>query len=333
MSKKVFAGKSRVKVAVVQATSVFLNKEKTLEKVSDKVAEAARDGLDLVVFSESYVPCFPYWQQGYNDNSKDWFDVHVAFQDNAVYVPGADGKLLSDISRKNKVNLIIGCTEIDDLPGSRTLYNTLLYYDRSGELIGRHRKVMPTNQERSFYGMGGGGDNLKVYSTDIGRLGGLVCWENHMVLIKASMMCQGQELHIAVWPGTWSGVPLDNMTYVDKESKNPQTYNTCDIEPAIREYAFESQAFVISACGYQPSASIPDDFPYKSKTNWDWACGGSSIVDPFGCYLVEPVYNCEKIIIAELESDFIKAAKNGFDLMGHYSRPDLVQIIVTNRKD
>lgn len=191
---------------------------------------------------------------------------------------------------------------------------------------------MPTNQERCFHGCGGGGENLLVYQTDIGRLGGLVCWENHMFLIKAAMICQGEEIHVAVWPGTWSGMPLPDMTYVDRESKNPQNYNTCDIEPAIREYAFESQCFVISACGYQPEEEVPDDFPYKAKTNWDWACGGSAIVDPFGCYLVEPVYGCEKIITATLSAELIKAAKNGFDALGHYSRPDLVQIKVSGLK-
>lgn len=326
----VFAGKNKVHVSIAQISPVFLDKKKTIEKAIKYIHKAGQKGADLIVFPESFIPAFPYWQQGPNDPASDWFDVHVKFQEESVLVGSEDTDKLSKAAQEANIHLVMGCTELDNAVGSRTLYNTMLYFDRDGHLYGKHRKVVPTNQERSFHGRGGGGDNLKVYNTDIGRLGGLVCWENHMILIRALMALQGEEIHIANWPGIWSGDPTDDMTYVDKESKNPKTYNTSDVEPAIRAHAFESQSFVISASGYQPAEEVPDDFPYKHKTNWSWANGGSSIVDPFGCYVVEPVYDKEDLIIAELDGDLIKAAKNQFDLLGHYSRPDLVQLKYNN---
>lgn len=331
MSKEIFAGRSKVKVAIAQVSPVFLNKRETIKKAVHYIHEAGAKGADLVVFPESFIPAFPYWQQGPNDPSTDWFDVHVRFQDESVVVNSEDTDQLGRAAKEAGIHVVMGCTELDDAVGSRTLYNTMLYFNRSGHLYGRHRKVMPTNQERMFHGQGEGGDNLKVHETDIGRIGGLVCWENHMILIRALMAFQGEEIHIASWPGTWSNMPTADMTVSDSELKNPQSYLTSDIEPAIRAHAFEAQSFVISACGYLPADEVPDEFPYKQKTNWDWANGGSSVVDPYGNYVVEPVYNKETLIVAELDGTLIKAAKNMIDLLGHYSRPDLVQLKYNDR--
>lgn len=332
MNKGIFAGRGKVTVAIAQVSPVFLDKQRTIEKAIGYIHEAGKKGADLIVFPESYIPAYPYWQQGNNDPFSDLYNVTIKFQNEALIVGSSDTQLLEEAAKSAKINVVMGCTELDNAVGSRTLYNTMLYFNRKGKLFGRHRKVMPTEQERLYHGMGGGGDNLKVHDTDIGRLGGLVCWENHMILIRALMACQGEEIHVASWPGTWSGLPTDDMTYVDRESKNPQSYNTSDIEPAIRAHAFEAQTFVISACGYQPANEVPDSFPYKHKTNWDWANGGSSIVDPFGTYIVEPVYDKETLIVAELDGDLIKAAKNAFDLLGHYSRPDLVRLAYEDRE-
>src|SRR5699024_7318678 len=128
--------------------------------------------------------------------SGEWFDVHVRFQDEAVVVNSEDTKVLGEAAKAAGIHLVMGCTEMSDVVGSRTLYNSMLYFNRSGNLYGRHRKVMPTNQERMFHGQGGGGDNLDVHVTDIGRMGGLVCWENHMILMRALMAFQGEEIHI-----------------------------------------------------------------------------------------------------------------------------------------
>lgn len=332
MNKKIFNDREKVTAAIAQITPIFMNKKETIQKAIEYIHAAGEKGADIVVFPESYIPVFPYWQQGWNDPFEEWYDVHLAFQNESLVVGSKDTDLLSKAAAEAGLHVVMGCTELDDAVGSRTLYNTMLYFDNNGKLYGRHRKVIPTGQERSFHGRGGGGDNLKVHQTNIGRIGGLVCWENHMLSIRALMAYQGEEMHIATWPGTWSNMPTGDMKLSDSELKNPQSYNTCDIEPAIRAHAFEAQTFVISACGYMPGDEVPDSFPYKDKANWDMAIGGSSIVDPYGNYIVEPVYNKEELIIAELDGTLIKAAKNAFDLLGHYSRPDLVQIVFNDQE-
>lgn len=332
MKKSVFNGQEKVTAAIAQVSPVFLNKKETIKKAIEYIHEAARKKADIVVFPESFIPTFPYWQQGWSDPFEDWFNVHIKFQEESLVVGSEDTKLLSNAAKEAKIHLVMGCTELDDAVASRTLYNTMLYFDDNGTLYGRHRKVIPTSQERTFHGRGDGGDNLKVHQTNIGRIGGLICWENHMLLIRALMAHQGEEIHIATWPGTWSNMPVGDMTVGDSELKNPQNYNTSDMEPAIRAHAFEAQSFVISASGYLPEEQVPDSFPYKEKTNWSMANGGSSIVDPYGNYIVEPVYNEEKLIIGELDGSLIKGAKNMFDLLGHYSRPDLVQLVYNDQR-
>lgn len=327
MKRSIFNGKEKVTVAIAQTSPVFLNKAQTIQKAEEWINDAGKKGADIIVFPESFIPAFPYWQQGGNDPIQEWYDVHVMFQEQSLLVGSTDTEKLSRAAKQAGIHVVMGCTELDDAVGSRTLYNTMLYFDGEGQIYGKHRKVVPTNTERCFHGMGSGKNNLDVFSTDIGRIGGLICWENHMLLIRAVLAYQGEEIHIANWPGTSSGMPTEGMTFVDSALKDNQSYNTSDIEPAIRAHAFEAQTFVVSACGWQPKDEIPDDFPYKSKTNWDWANGGSSIVDPSGCYIVEPVYGKEALIMGELEAESIKAMKNSFDLLGHYSRPDIAQLI------
>lgn len=333
MSEKIFNGKRIVRAAIAQISPVFMDKKKTIQKANEYIMAAGKAGADIVVFPESFIPAFPYWHEGPNDNIEDFAKVNLDFQNNAVIVGSEDTMMIGQVAKEANVNVVMGCTELDRREGSRTLYNSMIYFNRDGEVIGTHRKVVPTNTERCFHGMGQGGANLLVKNMDIGKVGGLVCWENHMIMMRAMMACQGEEIHVACWPGTFSGMPEGTMTVVDSERKNPQSYNTSDIEPAIRAHGFETQGFVLSACAYMPKAEVPDDFPYKNATNWDWAYGGSSIIDPFGCYVVEPVYDREELIVADLDSDMIKLAKHSFDVMGHYSRPDLVKLVYKDTED
>lgn len=333
MSEKVLNGRKSVRAAIAQISPVFMDKVKTIEKANQYIKEAGEKGADIIVFPESYIPVFPWWQEGPNDNMKDFADVNLAFQENAVVVGSEDTLMIGQAAKEANINVVMGCTELDPREGSRTLYNSMLYFNRDGEVIGKHRKVIPTNTERTFHGNGQGGENLMVKNMDIGRVGGLVCWENHMIMMRAMQVCQGEEIHVACWPGMFAGMVRDDMTVVDAERKNPQNYNTSDIEPAIRVHAFETQGFVLSACAYMPKEEVPDNFPYKESTNWDWVYGGSSIVDPFGCYIVEPVYDKEALIIADLDADLIKLCKHQFDAMGHYSRPDLVKLVYKDTDD
>jgi len=198
-----------------------------------------------------------------------------------------------------------------------------VYVGKDGSILGRHRKLMPTYQERFFWGMGDASD-LLVVDTDIGRLGGLICFENHVTLFKAAMAAKGEEIHAASWPGYWRYTGERRDTRDMSGTVGP--WHTCDQDAAIREYAFETQTFVVSANLIQPPDSVPDSFPYKTRSHFSSAVGGSAIVNPFGMYLVEPVIGKETIVYAELRLEDRIVAKNIFDCMGHYARWDVVSL-------
>jgi len=175
---------------------------------------------------------------------------------NATWVAAGIGR------RAASAVCVIGVSEQDDRPGSQTLYNTMVYIAKDGSILGRHRKLMPTYQERFFWGMGNAAD-LLVIDTGFGRLGGLICFENHVTLFKAAMATKGEEIHAACWPGYWryTGERMDTRDM----SGAVGPWHTCDQDAAIREYAFETQTFVVSANLIQPPESVPDNFPYKES--------------------------------------------------------------------
>ena len=249
----------------------------------------------------------------------------VAFYDQSVRIPGPETDVLSKACASAGVVAVIGLNEQDDRDGSATLYNTMLFIDRDGTLLGRHRKLMPTHQERFFWGRGDASD-LQVFDTPLGKLGGLVCFENHMTLLKAAMAMKGEEIHAACWPGWWSYGGKGNATRDMSGDVRPLYLS--DQDAAIREYAFETQTFVVSASMFLPEDAVPDEFPYKETASWKWAMGGSAIANPFGAYVTEPVFHREALIVAELDPKDRIVAKNVFDCMGHYSRWDVVSLRV-----
>lgn len=176
-----FGGKDKVKVAIAQASPVFLDRDKTLAKARNLATKAASSGAQMLVFPEAWVSGFPYWiptAVGSGDSSQ-WGKIIAMMQDSSLSVLGEETQILCDIARSNKLSLVVGCNELSEIPGSRTMYNTLLFISPEKGVLGGHRKLMPTYEGRLVWGMGDGSD-LKVYDTDLGRLGGLICWENHM---------------------------------------------------------------------------------------------------------------------------------------------------------
>jgi nitrilase len=313
-------GQKIVRVAIIQSSPAYLDKEKTIEKSKQKISEAAAQGANIIVFPEAWLSAYPYWiptALGEEDNSKYGKAISM-MQDSSIQIPSEDTAKLCDAARKHRVNLVLGCNELSSIPGSRTIYNSLLFIGSDGALLGRHRKLMPTHEERLVWGMGDGRD-LRIYETNAGRIGGLICWENHMILARAAMIMKGEEFHVAVWPGSWNGTSK-KLNDPDPEGK------FCDVFPAIREHAFESGAFVISACPYITRDQIPVEFPYRDKMNIGWACGGSAVVDPFGNYLSEPLFGRESIIYSNCDADSIKVAKAFFDSLGHYARFDVARL-------
>jgi len=315
-----------IRVAAIQAIPVFLDKRATVEKLAGLVDEAGRNGARLVVTPETGIPGYPYWRGsfGFTDTASaaSWRDTVVAYYHASVRIERDLGPIRK-AARASRAVCVIGVSEQDDRPGSQSLYNTMVYIGSDGSILGRHRKLMPTYQERFFWGMGDAAD-LLVVDTPFGRLGGLACFENHVTLFKAALAAKGEEIHAACWPGYWryTGERMDTRDM----SGTVGPWHTCDQDAAIREYAFETQTFVVSANMIQPPESVPDSFPYKSRSHFSSAVGGSAIVNPFGMYMVEPVIGRETIVYADLRLEDRVVAKNVFDCMGHYSRWDVVSL-------
>ncbi len=325
--KKVLGGRDKVKVAVVQAAPVFMDKQSTIEKTCALIREAGRNGAELIVFPEAFIPGYPaVYTGGWETRPSEWGPYMIALQDNSLLIDSQDTEILGEAAREANAYAVIGCSELDDRQGSRTAYNTLVFIGRDGRVMGRHRKLMPTYTERTYWGWGDGSD-LKVFDTDIGRIGGLICGENVMVLVKAAMMQRGEEFHIAAWPGVWTGHGQNHI--MDPET-DPQG-SSATIYPIIRSYACESQAFVLSSGSLLGEKDFPDKWKHlrdSDHTNYSWAVGGSAIADPHGRLIAGPLMGEEAILYADCHAHHIKLAKALFDCLGHYARWDVVRLLV-----
>lgn len=328
--KRILGGRDSVKVAVVQASPVYMDKGSTLEKACNLIKEAGNNGAELVVFSETFIPGYPaYFTVGYETPPHQWTDFMLCLQDNSITIPGPDTDIICEAARESGTYLIMGCNELDDRPGSCTVFNSLLFIDKYGKVMGRHRKIMPTYTERVYWGMGDGSD-ITVYDTEIGRIGGLVCWENHMPLARVALINRGEEFHAAVWPGNWKRGE-DKLLDADTSEGG----GMCNLQSLIKVHAFEAGAFVLSACGYMNDEDIPDKLNYiktGNHMNCSWASGGSSIVNPAGRYLSEPNFEKDAILYADCYANQIKAVKAVFDSLGHYSRWDIFQLRVNRSR-
>jgi len=315
---KVLGGRKEVKVAVVQTPPVYLNREKTVERGCQKIFEAAKNGAELIVFPETWVAGYPYWGEGWASRLDQWIPVRILFYDNALVIPSEDTERLCEASAEANAHVVIGCNEMDSRPGVHTIYNTLLFIHRSGKILGRRRKVMPTFVERAIWGCGDGSD-LTTFETDIGRIGGLICGEHLMTLVRARMIEQGEDFHIAVFPGAFS---LHEGPKLEEADTGGQFFWGHSL---TRAHALEAGTFVLSACGYMTREDIPADFLLKETLNIDYAQGGSSIISPLGIPLVPPTSG-DGIIYAICKADMIKVWKAIIDTCGHYSRPDILSL-------
>jgi amidase/nitrilase len=306
-----------LKVGAAQAAPVFFDRARTLTKTREWIARAGEQRLDLVVFPETYFAAYPYWRGAVSVRRST--ELIVRMQDCAIRIPGEETEALCEAAGRANVNCVIGCNELDDRPGSLTLYNTLLFIGRDGRLLGRHRKLMPTHSERVYWGMGDGSD-IRVFPMDIGVVGGLICYEHHMTLLRAAMALKGEEIHCAVWPGWWR-----MEKHLGGKSAHPGSRD-CDIEPAIREYAIENSVFVISSSWYLPPEAIPDDL--RDILQYNLAVGGSCIVNPSGLFVREPVFGQEALVEATIDLEERRLAKAYFDAVGHYARWDLLSLNV-----
>jgi nitrilase len=298
-----------VKVACIQAEPVVLDREATLDKLEAIAGEAARNGAELVVFPETFVPVYPSsrWAKAFagwqNEAARETF-ARLAEQSVAV---GSPAELrLGAAAKELGIWLVTGVNEVEpQRPG--TIYNSLLYHSPAGELVLHHRKLVPTNHERLIWGQGDG-CGLHAVETGFGRLGGLICWENYMPLARTALYESGVEIYVA-------------STADDGDAW----------QATLVHIARESRAYVVAPAHFQRETAYPDDFPLRAEIEGAGTIGrgGSAILAPDGSYLAGPLYDEEGILYAELEPARLLAERQRFDPVGHYSRPDVLRLGVS----
>ena len=279
-------------------------------------AEAAGEGAALLVFPEAFIPVYPSstWAKAFagwaDPRAKETFAL---LRRESLEVPGPAERRLGEIAREHGVWLVTGVNEVDpERPG--TIYNALLYHAPDGTLAQHHRKLVPTNHERLIWGQGDGG-GLRAFDAGIGRIGGLICWENYMPLARFALYAQGVDIWVAPTLATH--------------------------EPwvaTMRHIAREGVCHVIGVAPAAKFSDVPDSVPERERLwrgvepHGDWMLDGYSvIVDPAGTVLAGPLVREEGILHAELDLDAARARRRLFDPVGHYNRPDVFRLVVDDR--
>lgn len=296
---------NQVKVAVAQAGSIYSNTEATIEKLTDFTREASAAGAKLILFPEVFVGGYARGEDfgsfvgGRTPRGRDAFR---RYWEGAIDVPGADVQRIGQVARTNHIHLVTGVLERD----GGTLYCTILFFSPDGVLLGKHRKLMPTGLERLVWGFGDG-STMPVFDTEVGKIGAVICWENYMPLMRFHMYTQGIQIYLA-----------------------PTADNRPDWASSMQHIAKEGRCFVLSSNQYTTIADFPDDHHLAEGTSPDtvMSSGGSCIVAPSGEFLVPPTNEGECLIYADLDLGEIARWKFDFDVVGHYSRPDIFRLTV-----
>lgn len=305
---------STLNLGLSQIAPVWFNREKTLAKVCDRIVEAASANCQLIALGEALVPGYPFWLE-YSHvtafNSAFHKEFHAEYMNQAVCIERGDLQTVCDIARDKSIAIYLGTIERPVDRGGKSIYASLVYIDSQGQIRSVHRKLMPTYDERMTWAMGDG-HGLRVHSLGAFTVGGLNCWENWMPLARTSLYAQGEDLHVAVWPG----------------SKR----NTNDI---TRFIAKESRSFVASVSGLMRKGDFPNETPHLetllANTPDFMADGGSCLAGPDGEWVIEPFCGEEKLLVATIDHKKVREERQNFDPTGHYSRPDVLKLKV-NRK-
>lgn len=298
------------RVAAVQATPVFFDRDASVAKACALIEEAGAVGARVIAFPEVWVSGYPVWINEApgaafweHPPAKEAFARLVA---SAVVVPGPHVEKLGAAAQRAKAYVVIGVHEL----GGSTIYCSQLFFGPDGALLGVHRKLMPTYQERMLWGQGDG-SGLIVLDTPYGKLGGLVCWEHWMPLARQALHQRGETLHVASWPG------VNEMHHI-----------------ASRHYAFEGRAFVIAVGAVLRLRDLPADVELlraiPGEPDEFLQHGGSAIIGPDGMYLAGPVYDEEMIVYAEVDPQRTIEERMTLDVAGHYNRPDVFHFTVTS---
>ncbi len=298
------------RVAVVQHPPITLHRDQTLERGVELIEKAAAGGARLVSFPETWVPGYPEWLWRLRPGGDYELtgDIHRGLVENAVDMKSGDLKSIQAAARRLKVTVSIGIHERDGEFSRGTLYNSVVLVGPDGSILNRHRKLVPTNPERMVWGMGDA-SGLRVSETPVGRVGGLICWENYMPLPRFSLFAQGIEIYVApTWDegGTWIST--------------------------MRHIAAEGRCWVLGNGCAMRGKDIPKDFPQRAKLfpdleSW-YNAGDSVIVDPRGKIVAGPMHEEHGILYADCDPGVSDAAKRTLDVAGHYGRPDIFHLEV-----
>lgn len=294
----------KVRAAAVQLSPVLYSCLGTTEKVCDAIAEAAKKGAELVVFPETVLPYYPYFS--FIKAPAVMGADHLQLIAESVTVPGPVTEQVAAAARKAGTVVAIGINERDN----GTLYNTQLLFDADGRLVQARRKITPTYHERMIWGQGDG-SGLRAVDTAVGRIGALACWEHYNPLARYAMMTEHEQIHVAMFPGSLVG-------NIFREQ----------IEVTIRHHALESGCFVVNATGYLDPQQVAE---IAGNTGLERALQGgcfSAIVSPEGTLLAPPLTDGEGMVIADLDLSLIDKRKRMMDSVGHYSRPELLSLLV-----
>jgi nitrilase len=298
--------------SVVQAAPVFFNKAKTVDKILQLITQASSEKSSLILFPEVFIPGYPrglIFGTTVGGRTAEGREMFLRYWENSITVPGPETQLIAQAAKHANAYVVIGVTEKDTI--SDTLYCSLLYFSPQGELIHKHRKLKPTAAERIIWGEGDGRD-LQVLTTPLGKIGGLICWENYMPLARTALYQQGIEIYLAPTAdarGSW--------------------------QSTLEHIACEGRCFVLGCNQYltrdhyseELRSLLSEEHPSLPSR------GGSCIVSPLGKPLAGPLYDQEGMITTEIDLREVIKAKMDFDVIGHYARPDVFELIVKGKPE
>jgi nitrilase len=306
---------NKLKVALAQIAPVWLNKEETIKKIESTIKEAADENAELIVFGEALLPGYPFWialTNGTEWNSTTQKELHAHYVKNSITLEKGELDSICALAKEYKIAVYLGIMERAANRGGHSIYASLVYIDPQGEIQSVHRKLQPTYDERLTWAPGDG-NGLQVHLLKEFTVGGLNCWENWMPLPRTALYGLGENLHIAVWPGS--------------------DHNTKDI---TRFIAREARSFVVSVSSLMHKTDFPKGTPHLEKIVANapevLANGGSCIAGPDGEWIVEPIINKEGVFYQTLDFNRVLEERQNFDAVGHYSRPDVTKLYVNRER-
>ena len=301
---------NKTKIAAAQVSPIFLNKEKTVEKACKTIKEAGENGAKVIVFPEAFISGYPDWVWLIpNSKGAELNKLYVKLVENAVSIPDNSTDKLCEAAKEAGISVVMGMHERNSEKSGTSLYNSLLFINEKGEITGKHRKLIPTGGERLIWGQGDG-STIKAHETPAGKIAGLICWENYMPLARNAVYETGAQILAAP---TWDKSPnwLQSMQHI----------------------AREGGLFVVSTCMALKMEDIPEEYEFKKlyPKDREWINPGNScIICPKGQIIAGPLEAEEGILYADIDLHVITEAKRMFDVVGHYSRPDVFNFSLNN---